>query len=211
MFSSSSSSRSSSSKSSTNSCKSLSNSKNSDGHTKEFKLEDIDEKWETEITPITHIELLTRGLGGIALGAVHTALLFETNNEFVVVEYGDTGLEARYYPKNKAQQIEAYNFIMGESNEVYVFDITNTFEDSNGKLSLKLIDIYIQIDQCKHEYRINKYSFLNHNCRHFVLNICKKINCDTEGLTFLSSFLLNMPIAVKVLIPFNNYFRRIKA
>ncbi len=193
MFSSSSSSRSMSSKSSTNSCRSSSNGKNQNGSLKEFNLNDIDEEWPTDTTPIISIELLTRGLGGVALGAVHTALLFETNGEYLVVEYGDTGLEARYYPKNKAKQIEAYQYIMGKSNEVRVFDLNKSFEHR-----LKLNNIYKEIDKIKKDYTIDNYSFLFNNCRYFVIDLCEKINCNAEGITFLSSFLLNVPHAIKM-------------
>ena len=77
--------------------------------------------------------MLARGLDGLGAGAMHTSLLFETNIEYVLVEYGDGGMEARYYPKSK--KVEAFTEIMGEQNYVIFYDITQCFEHIN---SLKL-------------------------------------------------------------------------
>ena len=53
---------------------------------KKLKQEDIVEQCEIDkTTPITSIQLLTRSLNIFNLGAIHTALLFETQNEYLVL------------------------------------------------------------------------------------------------------------------------------
>ena len=168
--------------------------------TKTFRLENIDEEWRTDTTPITNIKLLARGLGGINTGAVHTALLFKTNPGYFVIEYGDCGMRGNFYMNS--QKMQAFANIMGCQNYVSVYDITACFEymHSSGRLQLKLNDVYFQIDKLKNFYTLNTYSYLDRNCRHFARELCIRIGCNEKGFEFLSSFLLNLPIAARSII-----------
>jgi hypothetical protein len=172
---------------------SSSNRSSSNGVFKPICLEDIDIKWRTNETPITAIKLLTRGLNGLGVGAVHTSLLFETNIEYLTVEYGDGGMDARYYPK-KTKEVEAYTEIMGKKNHVDVYDITQCFEYIS---SLKLKKVYASIDALKDEWTAGRYSILDCNCRHFVQFFCHSLSCNKEGLDFLDDLRLNVPDIVK--------------
>jgi len=168
---------------------------------KQLSLYDIDNEWKTNSSIIISVQLLTRGLGGINRGAVHTALLFETNESFLVIEYGENGLKVRNYLKKVTQKMSAYESIMGKHNFVNVYEITQCFENElNEKLTLKLNDIYMRLDELKHIYTVSTYSYIDRNCRHFAREICQKLGCNRKGLEFLSSFLLNLPKAAKSLL-----------
>jgi len=168
--------------------------------TKAFRLEDIDEEWRTDTTPITNVKLLARGLGGINTGAVHTALLFKTNPGYFVIEYGDCGMRGNFYMNS--QKMQSFANIMGCQNYVSVYDITACFEDIHlsNRLQLKLNDVYFQIDKLRNFYTLNTYSYLDRNCRHFARELCGRLGCNEKGLEFLSSFLLNLPIAARSIV-----------
>lgn len=173
---------------------SKSNSANKNGST--IDLRPIYAQSETNTTPISNIELLARDLGGLFTGALHTALLFETDNEYVVTEYGDTGLEVEYYSKNKVNSMEPYKRIIGSSEIVHVFDITSCFRQ------LKLNDVYEEIDQMKENWTPVKYNFLNHNCRDYVLKLCKSLDSNDECKTLVNVFQKNYPGALQLLKQF---------
>lgn len=159
-------------------------------------LYDIDQEWATNKASIICVQLLTRGLGGINTGAVHTALLFETEFRCLAIEYGDSGLKVRNYSKtDDTLKIKAFESIIGKSNYVHVYDITKCF-----LTNLELKDVYKQINELKHVYTVTTYSYLDLNCRHFSREICLKLDCNERGLEFLSSFFLNVPFVVKSLL-----------
>jgi hypothetical protein len=78
------------------------------------KVNQFAQTWRTNENPIIAIKLLARGLDGLGAGAIHTSLLFETSIEYLTVEYGDGGRDARCYPQSK--KVEAYTEIMVEQN-----------------------------------------------------------------------------------------------
>ena len=159
-------------------------------------LYDIDQEWLTNTASIICVHLLTRGLGGINTGAVHTALLFETAFNCLALEYGDSGLKSRNYSKtDDTPKIKACESFIGKNNYVHVYDITKCFETN-----LELKDVYKQIDELKHVYTVDTYSYLDLNCRDFSREICLKLGCNERGLEFLSTFFLNIPIVVKSLL-----------
>ena len=164
---------------------------------KPFRLEDIDEEWRTDKTSILKIQLLTRGLKGCGFGAVHTTLLFETNSKYLIVEYGDNGIDITSYLKNKIQLGDALQNTMGKMDYIYVYNMTECFDLSN----LKLNDIYFKIDDLKDIYNAKSYIFLTHNCRKFVKDICQNLGCNREGLMFLSSFKFNLPLFFQIILP----------
>ena len=166
---------------------SLSTSNNINTDKKIFDLkEEIDDKWEIDESSIIGIKFLARSLGGF--GALHTALLFETNSEYVVFEYGDCGLLGRYFPKSKVQVKNIYGSIMGVGNTVDLWNLTECFGQN-----LKLKDVYKVVDiDLKNKYKNDNYNILSHNCRHFTQELGQKIGCNEQGSVFLSKFRVNL-------------------
>ena len=162
-------------------------------HTLPYDIEkDFGCEWRADSTPITGIKLLTRGLRGIGLGGLHTALLFETNSKFVVFEYGTKGIEGRKYrvEDQTSHRKDAFESIMGQANKIQVWDIIKYFPTE-----LKLNDVYLAIDgdDIRQHYKGKNYQVLSKNCRKFTKDLCEKIGCNDTGLVFINEFLINIP------------------
>ena len=144
-------------------------------------------------TPITRVKLITRKLAGIAYGALHTALIFTTQNEHVLFEYGNEGLLGRSYLIN-INESEIYKDIMGKADTVDVWDISVCFSPN-----LKLNDVYNVIDSdLKYKFSKYNYDWRKINCRHFTKDLCKKLNCNDEAHTFLNELIDNVPYIIDI-------------
>ena len=170
---------------SASSSNSLSNIHNGPDNT--FRLDSFDSGWKTHDTHIISVQLLARVQGSMNIGAYHTALLFETNEEYVVSEYGvNVGIIIKYYPKKLVKNIEAYRNIMGHANKVLVYDLTSCF---NNIADLRLNHVYKILDgEFRYTFKPCNYNTIKHNCRDFVYELCKKIDCNPIGLDFIANY-----------------------
>ena len=157
------------------------------GPENKFTLYSFDSEWETDETQIISVQILARVLGSMNIGAYHTALLFETHEEYVVSEYGvDVGINVKYYPKKLAKKYEAYENIMGFANKVLVYDLTSCF---NNIADLRLNHVYKILDgEFRYTFKPCNYNTIKHNCRDFVYELCKKIDCNPIGLDFIANY-----------------------
>ena len=110
----------------------------------------------------------------------------------MLFEYGNEGLEGRYYPKNIVKVEKVYESIMGQKKTVYIYKITSLFEE------LKLNVVYKAIDELKDSFTNYDYSFVSKNCRHFTRELGNKLNTKEEGSEFFDFFVSNLPHILKI-------------
>ena len=135
----------------------------------------VDSEWWTSETEWRRVLALKRATTDEE--TMHIDMLFETNNECVVCEYGRGGIRVSRRPQLSLDNPLGLSDVMGDSNKVYVFKMTKCFHEH----SRYLRDVYSAVEGLTPLYKPGCYSRFRRNCRHFIRDLCKKLNLNQTG------------------------------